>query len=64
MPADEVSFLISHLFGDEDGAKAAQRIDRQVDRLPGLEGLHLVETAVAKAKSQTQILGKQSTVAA
>jgi hypothetical protein len=25
---------------------AAERIDRNVDRLPGLEGLHLVRSAV------------------
>jgi rubrerythrin len=47
MPKEEVRFLVSHLFGDEEGLKAARRIDNQVDRLPGLEGLHLVESAVA-----------------
>lgn len=47
MPASEVGFLASHLFGDDEGVKAARRIDRKVDRLPGLDGLHLVETAVA-----------------
>ena len=57
MPDDEVSFLVSHLFGDEDGAKVAQRIDRQVDRLPGLEGLHLVESAVAQ---HIRHLGRQA----
>lgn len=46
MPKEEVRFLVSHLFGDEDGIKVARRIDNQVDRLPGLEGLHLVESAV------------------
>ncbi|MGO9343835.1 MAG: ferritin-like domain-containing protein [Acidimicrobiales bacterium] len=49
MPDAEVQFLVSHLFGDEEGTKAAQRIDRQVDRLPGLEGLHLVESTVEMA---------------
>jgi hypothetical protein len=49
MPDSEVRFLVSHLFGDEEGAKVAQRIDRQVDRLPGLQGLHLVESAVERA---------------
>jgi len=47
MPDGEVRFLVSHLFGDEEGTKVAQRIDKQVDRLPGLDGLHLVESAVA-----------------
>jgi hypothetical protein len=48
MPPGEVRFLVSHLFGDEEGEKAAQRIDRHVDRFPGLDGLHLVEKAVTQ----------------
>jgi hypothetical protein len=32
---------------DEAGQTAARRIDRQIDRLPGLAGLHLVETATS-----------------
>ena len=46
MDRSEVTFLVNHLFGDADGRVAAQRIDRAVDRLPGLEGLHLAEAAV------------------
>ncbi len=46
MPDPEVKFLANHLFGDAEGVAAAQRIDRAVGRLPGLEGLHLVETAI------------------
>jgi hypothetical protein len=46
MPEPEVTFLVNHLFGDADGRVGAQRIDRMVGRLPGLDGLHLVETAV------------------
>ena len=30
------------------GLAAAQRIDRHIDRLPGLEGLHLIENSVAE----------------
>jgi hypothetical protein len=48
MPDGEVSFLVSHLFGDLAGLEAARRIDRQVDRLPGLGGLHLAERARSK----------------
>jgi hypothetical protein len=48
MPAGEVRFLALHLFGDLAGLEVAQRIDRQVDRLPGLEGLHLLEHATAQ----------------
>ncbi len=46
MPDPEVKFLANHLFGDAEGVAAARRIDRAVGRLPGLEGLHLVETAI------------------
>lgn len=50
MPAEEVHFLARHLFGDVAGLEAARRIDRQVDRIPGLEGLHLLEHAVTTAR--------------
>jgi len=46
MPDAEVAFLIGHLFGGPDGRSAVERIDRRIDRLPGLEGLNLVTDAV------------------
>ena len=46
MPPVELEFLVRHLFGDDEGRVAAQRIDRLVGRLPGLEGLHLIEDAL------------------
>jgi hypothetical protein len=49
MPKAEIRFLATYLFGDEQGRKAAERIDRQIDRLPGLEGLRLVDNAVTAA---------------
>jgi hypothetical protein len=48
MPATEVAHLADHLFGGEDGARAVARIDRNVDRLPGLEGLGLLQRAVTR----------------
>lgn len=45
MPDDEVRFLVRYLFAGEEGRQMADRIDRRVDRLPGLEGLALVSTA-------------------
>jgi len=47
MPEEETQFVVRHLFGDEDGVAAAQRIDRRVDRFPGLASLHLCERAAA-----------------
>ena len=48
MPTDETRFLVGHLFADDTGLAAARRIDRHIDRLPGLAGLHLVENSVAE----------------
>ena len=48
MPPAEVRFLVHHLFGDESGLGAADRIDRNVDRLPGLDGLHLIRGAASR----------------
>ena len=45
MPPAEVDHLIGFLFGDDDGQAMAERIDRRIDRLPGLKGLHLVANA-------------------
>jgi hypothetical protein len=45
MPEDETRFLIRHLFGDADGGEATARIDRRIDRLPGLANLHLATRA-------------------
>ncbi len=47
VPGEEVDFLRAYLFGDDDGRTMAERIDRRVDRLPGLAGLHLLSGAVA-----------------
>jgi len=49
MPDEESRFLVSHLFGGDDGLAVAQRIDRRVDHLPGLAGLNLAVTARTKA---------------
>lgn len=46
IPPAEMRFLSVYLFGNPEGRAAAQRIDRRVHRLPGLEGLRLVERAV------------------
>lgn len=45
MPADETRHLITHLFGDADGAASVARIDRRIASLPGMGGLTIVERA-------------------
>jgi hypothetical protein len=41
----ETAFIARHLFGDDAGRSAADRIDRRLERLPGLGGLALVRDA-------------------
>jgi hypothetical protein len=45
MPDAEARHLINYLFGDAEGRAVAERIDRHIDRLPGLAGLQLATTA-------------------
>jgi hypothetical protein len=48
MPRAEVRHLLRHLLGGSDGAKEASRIDARIDTLPGLEGLQLVRSRIAR----------------
>jgi hypothetical protein len=47
VPDSEVEFLRTYLFGDPEGRAMAERIDRRVDHLPGLDGLNLLVGATA-----------------
>ena len=47
VPAEETAFMAQHLFADDAGRAAADRIDRRVQRLPGLGGLTLARDAAA-----------------
>jgi hypothetical protein len=47
MPSAETRFLNGYLMGGDDGLRAARRIDANIARLPGLDGLHLLEHASA-----------------
>jgi len=49
VPDQEVDFLRTYLFGGADGRAMADRIDRRVDRLPGLDGLGLLKGVVSAA---------------
>ena len=52
MAKAEIRFLATYLFGDEQGRNAASRVDRHIDRLPGLQGLHLLDRAIADALAE------------
>ena len=45
MPKAEVDFLVRYLFSGADGVAMADRIDRRVAALPGLDGLSIVADA-------------------
>jgi len=45
MPEADTDHLIAHLFGGADGGRMAARIDRRLERLPGLDQLGLVGAA-------------------
>jgi rubrerythrin len=51
-PLAETDFVVLHLFGDDDGLRAATDMDRAIDGLPGLGGLRLFERARAAAISR------------
>jgi hypothetical protein len=57
MPGSETAFMSRWLFGGRDGMEAVRRVDRQLSRLPGLEGLHLLERAVSKACAERPASG-------
>lgn len=48
-PQEETDFVVSHLFGDDDGLTTARQMDEKINALPGLEGLNIAEKAVAEA---------------
>ncbi len=43
MPLEETHHLVRTLFSGPEGRAVADRIDRRVDRLPGLGGLGLMD---------------------
>jgi hypothetical protein len=42
MPDSETRFVHGYLLGGSEGRELARRLDRNIDRLPGLSGLHLL----------------------
>jgi hypothetical protein len=46
MPRAEVAHVTRHLFTDDEGRNMGARIDRRIDRLPGLSGLQLISSAI------------------
>lgn len=55
MPRAETTHLVDTLFSGPEGRKVVERIDRRVDRLPGLDGMDLMSGALATYGSPTPI---------
>ena len=54
MPTSEVDFMADYLWGDEEGEAMAARIDRRVDRLPGLADVHPMARSWERSKKRRQ----------
>ena len=57
MPLAETDFLLSYLMGGTTGENYADRIDSHVDKLPGLDGLNLVQNALDKILARAEASG-------
>jgi hypothetical protein len=57
MPAGEVAFMVQTLFGDGPGQDMAARIDRRIDRLPGLADLRLVSGVLDRYAAPVSHIG-------
>ncbi len=53
MPAAETEHLVRHLFAGDEGQRMADRIDRRIHRLPGLDGLGLVDAVCGTVHPRT-----------
>jgi len=48
MAPDEVRHVMGHLFSGEEGMREIRKLDEHISRMPGLDGLTIVETAMKK----------------
>jgi hypothetical protein len=51
LPAEETNHMVRFLFDGDDGSEVVDRIDRRLDRLPGLAGMELVRRALHQHQS-------------
>ena len=48
MKPDDVTHVMGHLFAGEEGLREIRKLDEHISRMPGLEGLTIVETSMKK----------------
>jgi rubrerythrin len=49
-PQAETDFVVLHLFGDEAGRSALRDMERELSKLPGLDGMRLLRRAFGRAE--------------
>jgi hypothetical protein len=52
-PASETRYIAQYLFSGSDGRAAAQLIDRTIRRLPGFDGVDLLEAWIERSSGET-----------
>jgi hypothetical protein len=57
MPVEETVHMARYLMSGEEGLAAARQIDRRVDRLPGLDGLALLEGSIRSLCADPSVAG-------
>lgn len=50
MDPDEVDHVMRELFGGKDGAHEIDRLDHNIAKLPGMDGLRIFHNATAHAR--------------
>ena len=53
-PRHETDFVVRHLFGDEAGKAAIREMERELSKLPGLDGMRLMTRAMARAERRAR----------
>ena len=48
VPKEETAFLVQHLLGGEGGDAWVKKLDQRLERLPGMEGMKLVQGEVQR----------------
>ena len=55
-PQHETDFVVRHLFGDEAGKAAIREMERELSKLPGLDGMRLMSRAMARAERRAGVM--------
>jgi hypothetical protein len=48
-PQPETDFVVTHLFGGQDGARSVMEMEAELSKLPGLDGMRLMRRALDRA---------------